>query len=84
MSGKTGQVTPTKMPKTSPNCLKQGPMKATIPMSSVLKQGSTLRSSSATASPTYCFKNITSPEHSISLHSPGSSVLKGLQYSLLP
>lgn len=77
MSGKTGQVTPSKMPKSSPNSNKQGPMKATIPMSSVLKQGSSLRSSSATVSPTYCFKNRTSPEHSSSPRSPGSSILKG-------
>lgn len=78
MSSQTGQVTPSKMPKTSPNSVKQGPMKATIPMSSVLKQGSTLRSNSATVSPTYSFKSRTSPEHSFSSRSPGSSILKGL------
>lgn len=77
MSGKTGPVTPSKMPKSSPNAIKQGPMKATIPMSSVLKQGSTLRSSSATVSPTYCFKSRTSPEHSPCLRSAGEQFLKG-------
>lgn len=77
MSGKAGQVTPSKMPKSSPNSVKQGPMKATIPMSSVLKQGSTLRSSSATVSPTHCFKNRTSPDHSSNLRSPGSSLIRG-------
>lgn len=77
MSGKTGQISTSKMPKSSPNSVKQGPMKATIPMSSVLKQGSTLRSSSATVSPTYCFKSRTSPDHSYGLRSPGSSALKG-------
>ncbi|CAG9815646.1 unnamed protein product [Phaedon cochleariae] len=70
----SGQGTPCRMQKSSPNLQKQGPLKATIPMSSVMKQNTNLKSSSsATVSPTYLCKNRISPEQSSGQRSPGSS-----------
>ncbi|KAJ8966961.1 hypothetical protein NQ314_003183 [Rhamnusium bicolor] len=77
MSGQQSQSTPARVPKSSPNLVKQGPMKATIPMSSVLKQTSNLKSGHSPAvSPTYYWKNRTSPDHSSGQRSPGSSAYK--------
>lgn len=76
-SGQNNQSTPSKMTKTSPNSGK-GPLKATIPISSVLKQNSNLKSSnSTTVSPTFYWKNRTSPDHTSGQRSPGSSTYKG-------
>ncbi|KAJ8985035.1 hypothetical protein NQ317_016946 [Molorchus minor] len=80
MSGQHNQSTPARIQKSSPNLAKQGPMKATIPMSSVLKQSSNLKSgnnsNSPAVSPTYYWKSRTSPDHSSGQRSPGSSAYK--------
>ncbi|KAJ8917724.1 hypothetical protein NQ315_005173 [Exocentrus adspersus] len=85
MSGQHGQGTPARIAKSSPNSGKQGPMKATIPLSSVLKQNSTLKSGNSPAvSPTYFWKNRSSPDHSSGQRSPGSSTYKGKPRNLGP
>ncbi|XP_018565556.1 protein FAM117B isoform X2 [Anoplophora glabripennis] len=85
MSGQHSQGTPARIPKSSPSSGKQGPMKATIPMSSVLKQSSTLISGNSPAvSPTYYWKNRTSPDHSSGQRSPGSSAYKGKSKTMRP
>lgn len=80
MSGQYGQGTPARGLKSSPSSMKQGPMKATIPMASLLKQSSNFVSpNSPNLSPTSCWKTRVSPDHSLGQRSPGSSVSKGIQ-----
>ncbi|XP_044732213.1 glucocorticoid-induced transcript 1 protein-like isoform X2 [Chrysoperla carnea] len=65
--------------KSSPSSLKQGPMKATIPMISLFKQQTTnlrkSKSNSPTLSPTNAWKT-RSPDHSSGQRSPGSTCYK--------
>lgn len=70
--------------KCSPSLLnKQGPLKATIPMSSVLKQNSCLKiQTSPTLSPNASWKVRMSPEHVSGQRSPGSANYKGKQQCL--
>ncbi|KAF2882605.1 hypothetical protein ILUMI_23573 [Ignelater luminosus] len=78
MSGHHGQSTPARVRKSSPNAIKQGPMKATIPISSVLKNSNSLKNTSPTLSPTSsCWKTRISPDHPSGQRSPGSTVYKG-------
>ncbi|KAG5898294.1 hypothetical protein JTB14_008637 [Gonioctena quinquepunctata] len=72
MSGQHGHGTPPRILKSSPSLTKQGPLKATIPISSVMKKSSSLKSSnSATVSPTYLWKN--KSDQPSGRRSPGSS-----------
>lgn len=72
MSGQHG--TPSRVTKSSPSSMKQGPMRATIPMSSVIKQSTHIRKThSPTLSPTW-WKARTSPDSG--LRSPGSTAYK--------
>jgi hypothetical protein len=78
MSGQGSQ----RFRKSSPcSSSKQGPMRATLPMSSLLRQGSNLRkskSNSPTLSPTSAWKTVISPDASMSgQRSPGSLSYKG-------
>nr|CAD7201235.1 unnamed protein product [Timema douglasi] len=70
-----------KVRKSSPSSSKQGPMRATLPMSSLLRQGSNLRkskSNSPTLSPTSSWKTRISPDApSTGQRSPGSINYKG-------
>lgn len=73
--------------KSSPcSSSKQGPMRATLPMSSLLRQGSNLRkskSNSPTLSPTSPWRTRISPEASLSgQRSPGSLSYKGKSKTL--
>lgn len=74
MSGQSSQW----MRKSSPSS-KQGPMKATLPMSSLTRQNSNLmKSSSPTLSPTSAWKTRTSPDPSLSgVRSPGALNYRG-------
>lgn len=74
MSGQSTQW----MRKSSPSS-KQGPMKATLPMSSLTRQNSNLmKSSSPTLSPTSAWKTRTSPDPSLSgVRSPGALNYRG-------
>ncbi|CAH0554868.1 unnamed protein product [Brassicogethes aeneus] len=73
MSGQSNQSTPGRMQKSSPNSCKQGPLKATIPISSVLKQNSGLISdNSPNISPTCNWKARYSPDPAFGQRSPGS------------
>ena len=75
----SGQGTSARLLKSSPNGAKQqGPMKATIPMSSLLKQSNVKKSDSPT-SPDY-WKSRMSPESC--LRSPGSTIYKGTSFNL--
>ncbi|XP_047113533.1 protein FAM117B-like isoform X2 [Schistocerca piceifrons] len=83
MSGQGSQ----RVPKSSPcSSSKQGPMRATLPMSSLLRQGSNIRkskSNSPTLSPTSAWKTRISPEASLSgQRSPGSLSYKGKSKTL--
>ncbi|XP_049809834.1 protein FAM117B-like isoform X1 [Schistocerca nitens] len=83
MSGQGSQ----RVPKSSPcSSSKQGPMRATLPMSSLLRQGSNVRkskSNSPTLSPTSAWKMRISPEASLSgQRSPGSLSYKGKSKTL--
>ncbi|GJQ71642.1 hypothetical protein Trydic_g11340 [Trypoxylus dichotomus] len=72
MSGQHG--TPSRVTKSSPSSMKQGPMRATIPMSSVIKQSTHIRKThSPSLSPTW-WKTRTSPDSG--LRSPGSTAYK--------
>ncbi|KAJ8943474.1 hypothetical protein NQ318_006327 [Aromia moschata] len=83
MSGQHSQSTPARIQKTSPNSAKQGPLKATIPMSSVLKQSSNFKSANSPAiSPTFYWKNRNSPDHSSGQRSPGSAAYKAKSKTL--
>lgn len=78
MSGQYGQGTPARGLKSSPSSMKQGPMKATLPMSSLLKQSSNfVCPNSPNLSPTSGWKSRVSPDHSLGQRSPGSGVSKG-------
>lgn len=67
-----------RLPKSSPNLVKQGPLKATIPISSVMKPSSNLIfGSSSTVSPTCYWKNRASPDQNSGQRSPGSVGYKG-------
>ncbi|KDR22423.1 hypothetical protein L798_01417, partial [Zootermopsis nevadensis] len=73
--------------KSSPSSSsKQGPMRATLPMSSLLRQGSNLRkskSNSPTLSPTSAWKTVISPDGSLSgQRSPGSLSYKAKSKTL--
>lgn len=76
MSGQSSQW----VRKSSPSS-KQGPMKATLPMSSLTRQNSNLiqsQNSSPTLSPTSSWKSRTSPDPSLSgLRSPGAVNYRG-------
>lgn len=76
MSGQSSQW----VRKSSPSS-KQGPMKATLPMSSLTRQNSNLiqsQNNSPTQSPTSSWKSRTSPDPSLSgLRSPGAVNYKG-------
>ncbi|CAG9864959.1 unnamed protein product [Phyllotreta striolata] len=61
--------------KSSPNSVKQGPLKATIPISSVMKNSGNLKSPSGNNA--YFRKNGSSPEHASGQRSPGSAGYKG-------
>ncbi|CAH1121095.1 unnamed protein product [Ceutorhynchus assimilis] len=74
MSGQ--QSTPCRVPKTPPNSGKQGPLKATIPISGVIKQSSNVRSGISPVSP-FSWKSRGSPDHVSGQRSPGSSSYKG-------
>lgn len=77
MSGQHGQTTSTRVLKSSPSSMKPGPMKATIPMASVLKQSNNFKNAnSPTLSPTSCCKTRISPDHCSGQRSPGSAVYK--------
>ncbi|KAF5272172.1 hypothetical protein FQA39_LY01254 [Lamprigera yunnana] len=76
MSGSHGQTSSARVRKLSPNTIKQGPMKATIPISSVLKNPNNLRNNSPTKSPTSSWKTRISPDHPSGQRSPGSTVYK--------
>ncbi|GLH15928.1 Uncharacterized protein GBIM_20330 [Gryllus bimaculatus] len=83
MSGQGSQ----RVRKSSPcSSSKQGPMRATLPMSSLLRQSSNLRkskSNSPTLSPTSAWKTRFSPEASLSgQRSPGSVSYKGKSKTL--
>ncbi|XP_068082031.1 protein FAM117B isoform X2 [Anabrus simplex] len=82
MSGQGSQ----RVRKSSPCSSKQGPMRATLPMSSLFRQGSSLRkskSNSPTLSPTSAWKTRISPEASLSgQRSPGSVNYKGKSKTL--
>lgn len=75
MSGHHSHGTPAKVRKSSPNSTKQGPMKATIPISSVFKNPNSLRHISPTLSPT-SWKSRISPDHPSGQRSPGSTLYK--------
>lgn len=85
MSGhQSGASTPCRVAKTPPNSCKQGPLKATIPMSGVVKQSSSVRSVSGKSptmgppiSPSFSWRSRTSPEQVSGQRSPGSSSYKG-------
>ncbi|XP_076251411.1 protein FAM117B-like isoform X2 [Rhynchophorus ferrugineus] len=83
MSGQQSAVsTPCRVAKTPPNSCKQGPMKATIPMSGVVKPTSTVKSARSPTmvtciSPSLSWRNRTSPEQASGQRSPGSSSYKG-------
>ncbi|XP_072387494.1 protein FAM117B-like isoform X1 [Diabrotica undecimpunctata] len=67
-----------RLPKPSPSLMKQGPLKATIPISSVMKPSSNFMSgNSNTISPTYFWKNRASPDQNSGQRSPGSAGYKG-------
>ncbi|XP_056643643.1 protein FAM117B-like [Diorhabda sublineata] len=67
-----------RLPKSSPNLVKQGPLKATIPISSVMKSTSNFMSgNSSTVSSTCYWKNRASPDQSSGQRSPGSVGYKG-------
>lgn len=76
MSGQSSQW----VRKSSPSS-KQGPMKATLPMSSLTRQNSNLiqsQNNSPTLSPTSSWKSRTSPDPSLSgLRSPGAVNYRG-------
>lgn len=76
MPGHHSHGTPAKVRKSSPNSTKQGPMKATIPISSVFKNPNSLRHISPTLSPT-SWKSRISPDHPSGQRSPGSTLYKG-------
>ncbi|KAJ9585370.1 hypothetical protein L9F63_002830, partial [Diploptera punctata] len=83
MSGQGSQ----RVRKSSPcSSSKQGPMRATLPMSSLLRQGSNLRkskSNSPTLSPTSAWKTVISPDASLSgQRSPGSLSYKAKSKTL--
>lgn len=72
----SGQDNPSRLPKLSPNSIKQGPLKATKPMSSFVKEGSSLiPERSPTVSPTSHWKLGSS--NNAGQRSPGSSMNKG-------
>ncbi|XP_066253188.1 protein FAM117B-like isoform X1 [Euwallacea similis] len=79
MSGQIGS-TPCRVPKTPPNSGK-GPLKATIPISSVMKQSGNVKEAvSPTPGPPispFSWKSRTSPDHASGQRSPGSSTYKG-------
>ncbi|XP_066158647.1 protein FAM117B-like isoform X4 [Euwallacea fornicatus] len=79
MSGQIGG-TPCRVPKTPPNSGK-GPLKATIPISSVMKQSGNVKEAvSPTLGPPispFSWKSRTSPDHASGQRSPGSSTYKG-------
>lgn len=81
MSGQqSNSGTPCRVPKTPPNSGKQGPMKATIPISGVVKQSSNVRMSpipGPSVSPSLSWRNRASPDHTSGQRSPGSSSYKG-------
>ncbi|XP_031340831.1 protein FAM117B-like isoform X2 [Photinus pyralis] len=72
----SGQSSSPRVRKSSPNTIKQGPMKATIPIASVLKNPSSLKCISPAISPTSCWKTRISPDHPSGQRSPGSTVYK--------
>ncbi|PSN31709.1 hypothetical protein C0J52_22078 [Blattella germanica] len=82
MSGQGSQ----RVRKSSPcSSSKQGPMRATLPMSSLLRQGSNLRkskSNSPTLSPTSAWKTVISPDASSGQRSPGSLSYKAKSKTL--
>ncbi|XP_018320298.1 glucocorticoid-induced transcript 1 protein isoform X2 [Agrilus planipennis] len=80
MSGHT-QGTPARVRKSSPSS-KQGPLKATVPMSSLLKNSNNLRRNSPNLSPTCSWKNRFSPDRSSGQRSPGSASYRGKSESL--
>lgn len=69
--------------KSSPCPAKQGPMRATLPMSSLMRQGSNIRkskSNSPTISPPSAWKTRTSPDATLSgQRSPGSLSYRGMR-----
>ncbi|KAG8227933.1 hypothetical protein J437_LFUL008745, partial [Ladona fulva] len=82
MSGQGSQ----RVRKSSPCSSKQGPLRATLPMSSLMRQGSNLRkskSNSPTLSPTSSWKTRISPESVLSgQRSPGSLSYRGKSKTL--
>lgn len=82
MSGQSSQW----VRKSSPSS-KQGPMKATLPMSSLTRQNSNLiqsQNNSPTLSPTSSWKSRTSPDPSLSgLRSPGAVNYRGTVLQIL-
>lgn len=78
----SGPNSSARLPKSSPNLVKQGPLKATIPISSVMKPNSNFKSSGNNVSPTYLWKN-RSPDHISGQRSPGSAGYKGKPNSSL-
>ncbi|XP_063232697.1 protein FAM117B-like isoform X2 [Bacillus rossius redtenbacheri] len=77
---------PQRVRKSSPSSSKQGPMRATLPMSSLLRQSSNLKkskSNSPTLSPTSSWKTRISPDTpSTGQRSPGSLSYKGKSRTL--
>ncbi|XP_050304393.1 protein FAM117B-like isoform X2 [Anthonomus grandis grandis] len=70
-----------RMAKTPPNAGKQGPLKATIPISSVIKHPNNVGNETSpvrgtSISPLFSWRNRTSPEHASGQRSPGSSCNK--------
>ncbi|XP_046389548.1 protein FAM117B-like [Ischnura elegans] len=82
MSGQAAQ----RVRKSSPCSSKQGPLRATLPMSSLMRQGSNLRkskSNSPTLSPTSSWKTRISPDSVLSgQRSPGSLSYRGKSKTL--
>nr|CAH7750161.1 unnamed protein product [Callosobruchus chinensis] len=74
------QGTPSKLAKGSPTSTKPRPLKATLPMSSVVKQSNNIKSSRSTAvSPTFTWKTRAFGDEPSGQRSPGSSDFKGKQ-----